>query len=116
MALSRAVFPWRWCSHLGPGRKFGRRFQELQGRVRHVSLERELMRARRTDTEGILDSVRLRREMGFRDDCQVHFYNHHRAHALAALFHTDWDDALIYTADGGGDNVQYRDSIGYFRG
>jgi carbamoyltransferase len=107
VALSRAVFPWRWCSHLGAGRKLGRRFQELQGRVRHVSLERELMRARRTDSEGILDAARLRREMGFRDDCRVHFYNHHRAHALAALFHTDWDDALIYTADGGGDNVQY---------
>jgi len=40
VALSRAVFPWRWCSHLGAGRKLGRRFQELQGRVRHVSLER----------------------------------------------------------------------------
>lgn len=107
VALSRAVFPWRWCTHLDAGRKLGRRFQELQGRVRHVSLERELMRAGRTDAEGILDAARLRREMGFGDDCRVHFYNHHRAHALAALFHTDWDDALIYTADGGGDNVQY---------
>lgn len=107
VAMSRAIAPWRWCSHLGMGRKFGRRFQELQGRVRHVSLERELMRAKRTDTEGIVDSARLRRGLGLRPDCRVHFYNHHRAHALAALFHTDWDDALLYTADGGGDNVQY---------
>ena len=107
VALSRAIAPWRWCTHLGMRRKFGRRFQELQGRVRHVSLERELMRAKRCDAAGIVDATRLRRGLGLRPDCRVHFYNHHRAHALAALFHTDWDDALLYTADGGGDNVQY---------
>ena len=33
--------------------------------------------------------------------------NHHEAHALAALFYTDFDDALIYTSDGIGDNVSY---------
>jgi carbamoyltransferase len=37
----------------------------------------------------------------------ISFYNHHLAHALAALFHTDYDDALIYTSDGGGDRVYY---------
>ena len=35
------------------------------------------------------------------------FANHHAAHALAALFYTDWDDALVYTADGIGDNISY---------
>ena len=30
-----------------------------------------------------------------------------RAHALAALFYTDWNDALVYTSDGIGDNVSY---------
>ena len=38
---------------------------------------------------------------------KIHFANHHEAHALAALFYTDWDDALIYTSDGIGDNVSY---------
>jgi carbamoyltransferase len=37
----------------------------------------------------------------------VRFFNHHLAHALPTLFHTDWSEALLYTADGGGDNVQY---------
>jgi carbamoyltransferase len=46
-------------------------------------------------------------ENGFRADAKVHFVNHHEAHALAALFHTDWDEGLIYTADGTGDNVSY---------
>ena len=43
----------------------------------------------------------------FRPDTQIHFANHHEAHALAALFYTDWNDALIYTSDGIGDNVSY---------
>ena len=44
----------------------------------------------------------------------MRFFNHHLAHALPTLFHTDWDDALLYTADGGGDHVQY--SMRAFRG
>ena len=37
----------------------------------------------------------------------IYFYNHHLAHALSVLFHTRWDDALIYTSDGGGDRTFY---------
>ena len=46
-------------------------------------------------------------ENAFRPDVKLFFANHHAAHALAALFHTDWDDALVYTADGIGDNISY---------
>jgi carbamoyltransferase len=62
---------------------------------------------------GIADSHALFRtdlflaENGFRPDAKLHFVNHHEAHGLAALFFTDWDDALVYTADGFGDNVSY---------
>ena len=38
---------------------------------------------------------------------EIAFYNHHFAHALAPLFHTRWDDALLYTSDGGGERVHY---------
>ena len=35
-------------------------------------------------------------------------YNHHEAHALAAaVLLADWDDALMVTADAGGDTVNY---------
>ena len=40
--------------------------------------------------------------------------NHHFAHALTALFHAEWPDALLYTADGGGDAVYY--SVNHFSG
>lgn len=62
---------------------------------------------------GIRDSNRLFRtdlflvENGFRPETKLHFVNHHEAHGLAALFYTDWDNALVYTADGVGDNVSY---------
>lgn len=38
---------------------------------------------------------------------QIHFYNHHRAHAFSALFSTRADDVLVYTSDGGGDRTFY---------
>jgi carbamoyltransferase len=38
---------------------------------------------------------------------RIAFYNHHLAHALSTLFRTRWDDALLYTSDGGGDRVFY---------
>lgn len=47
------------------------------------------------------------RDNSFRPDVEISFMNHHEAHALSALFHTDWNDALIYTSDGVGDNVSY---------
>ncbi len=50
---------------------------------------------------------RFLKDNSFRPDTPIHFANHHEAHALAALFYTDWNDALVYTSDGIGDNVSY---------
>jgi carbamoyltransferase len=60
-----------------------------------------------TDTAKIFHGERFLRDNAFRADTKIHFANHHEAHALAALFYTDWDDALVYTSDGIGDNVSY---------
>jgi carbamoyltransferase len=60
-----------------------------------------------TDAKKLFDADRFLKDNIFRPDTRVHFANHHEAHALAALFHTDWDEALIYTSDGVGDNVSY---------
>jgi carbamoyltransferase len=59
------------------------------------------------DPHKLFRADRFLKENAFRPDAQFHFANHHEAHALAALFYTDWNDALIYTADGIGDNVSY---------
>jgi carbamoyltransferase len=58
-------------------------------------------------SEQLFRADRFIAENGFRPDVDLRFANHHEAHALAALFFTDWDDALVYTADGIGDNVSY---------
>jgi carbamoyltransferase len=59
------------------------------------------------NTLSLLRADRFLAENAFRAQTQLRFVNHHEAHALAALFYTDWDDALIYTSDGIGDNVSY---------
>src|ERR1044072_8355202 len=59
------------------------------------------------DTLKLLHVERFLRDNAFRADTKVHVANHHEVHALAALFYTDWDDALIYTSDAIGDNVGY---------
>jgi len=86
----------------------------------YYTVRRGLGRERRTrdivtvaNRRGIGDPYALFRselflaDHSFRPDTKIAFQNHHEAHALAALFHTDWDDALVYTSDGVGDNVSY---------
>lgn len=59
------------------------------------------------DAHAVFDADAFRSHLGLAPDVPVFFTNHHLAHALPALFHTDWQDGLIYTADGCGDNVHY---------
>jgi carbamoyltransferase len=75
--------------------------QPLRELAVHCQLRRTL------DAGAIFRSSDFLRDNGFRPDIPLAFVNHHEAHALSALFFTDWDDALIYTADGVGDNVSY---------
>ena len=59
------------------------------------------------ETLRLFHAERFLRDSAFRPDTSHPFANHHESHALAALFYTDWDDALVYTSDGIGDNVSY---------
>jgi carbamoyltransferase len=47
--------------------------------------------------------VRMVRALGF--DCEVRFVEHHTAHAFGAYMTSGWDDCLVVTMDGEGDNV-----------
>lgn len=66
-----------------------------------------MMRAKTFDPGDVLDLTKLRDFYGLGPDKQLFFANHHLTHALPALFFTDWDNALLYTADAVGDNVNY---------
>jgi carbamoyltransferase len=67
----------------------------------------EMRRFRSRNIDDLFDFAAFRRDGGFRADTRLHFSNHHEAHALPALFYSRWDDALLVTADGGGDTVNY---------
>src|SRR5262245_14431895 len=75
--------------------------------ARRNPLMSDLMRKQRTsDAASIFDADAFRRRHGFRK-ADIFFYNHHAAHGLPAYFYSQFADALIYTADGIGDNVSY---------
>ncbi len=107
VALGRGPLPWRWYRHWRGARRIEGLAREALGRAKPKSMERELARLGHADSAAIFDARRFLAEAGFRPDAGLRFFNHHLAHALPALFHTAWDAALLYTADGGGDNVQY---------
>ncbi len=106
IALTRGVFPlhyFRFPLH----REL---YYALRKSLGSERLERDLSIASNrsgTSCERLFRADRFVALNGFRPDVELRFINHHEAHALASLFHTDWDDALVYTADGVGDNVSY---------
>lgn len=56
--------------------------------------------------EDVVDVARFLAEGGFHPNAAVHFSPHHFSHAIQPLFHRpDWDNALLYTVDGGGDGL-----------
>jgi carbamoyltransferase len=107
IASTRAYYPLTYLRR-PLFKEFGyavQRWSGKDGKLREVW--RECHRRRTTRTLKVFSVDRFLRLNGFRPGIPFHFANHHAAHALPALFFTDWDDALIVTADGIGDNVSY---------
>jgi len=107
VALGRMLFPFEYFRKIRGMRRLHwmyRKHVEGNGR-RHMMPE--ILRYRTARADDIFDAPRFRRDSGFRAETGVHFYNHHESHALAPLFYTRWDDALLVTADAGGDTVNY---------
>ena len=129
IATIRGVFPLHYF-RLSPAREFYYKARKLLGRERRRrdlsdvctrkrtftirrfrgSIDRRDLshictRNRTSDESRFFRTAQFLATNGFRPETSIFFANHHAAHALAALFYTDWDDALIYTADGIGDNI-----------
>jgi carbamoyltransferase len=111
LVLGRAAFPARFYSHLPFDRALEARLRRLVGKEKHKSMERECVRYGRSDSGAMFRAGDFLGALELKPGIPVRFFNHHEAHALPTLFHTDWDKALLYTADGGGDNVQYSHRI-----
>jgi carbamoyltransferase len=106
LVLTRAHYPVRFFT-LGSYKRLEDRVNRLLGKERNKDVVNEMIRARVDDAGAVFDAGALLRHLGLNEGIPIFFSHHHLAHALSALFHTDWDDALVYTADGGGDNVHY---------
>ncbi len=107
LVLDRTSYPVRFFRQQPIYRRLEAAALASAGRTKKRKLMAELARLGERDACAIFDEGVLKRELGLSPGVSVRFFNHHFAHALPTLFHTDWDDALLYTADGGGDNVQY---------
>jgi carbamoyltransferase len=107
IATIRGVFPLH-CYRFGAVRDFYYTARKTLGRERiNRDLSHICTRSGVSDPYLFFRADRFLAENGFKPDTKLHFANHHGAHAYAALFYTDWLDALIYTADGIGDNISY---------
>ncbi len=111
VVLGRGAFAWRYFKHFRGSRLLEGKVRQALGKEKHKSMERELVRAGHADSQALFNGKKFLADFGFRESTQLSFFNHHLAHALPTLFHTDWEDALLYTSDGGGDNVQYSQRI-----
>jgi carbamoyltransferase len=107
IAVSRSLFPTRYFRDVH-GLRWLREQYRMHARSRpRLTVIDEMLRHQTTCVEHFFDVAAYRRDNGFRDDAVVYFYNHHEAHTLPALFYSPWDDALLVSADGGGDTVNY---------
>ena len=115
LVLTRSFFERRYFKQEPIAKRIERWWGEkLRGRPKMLQIQEEMRRTGGSETD-VFDTSLLKADLGLPADCQVSFVNHHDAHALPALFYQpDWDNALIYTADGGGDFHQY--SILHFDG
>ena len=85
-----------------------RRLRDLAlGHQGSRDLSTVLIKTGLNDPKDVLDIAGVLKFYGLPEDKPVFFSNHHCAHALPSLFFTPWDQALLYTADGAGDNVNY---------
>ena len=114
VGVSRCEFPTELYRNIRGVRWIREKYRKYVERNTRRYMVGEFRRYNTPRVEDVFNVEKFRRAGGFRDGTQIHFYNHHEAHALAALFHTKWDDALLVTADAGGDSVNY--SHRYFAG
>jgi carbamoyltransferase len=107
LGASRCEFPTEFYRNIRGARWIREKYRKYVERNTRRYMVGEFRRYNTPRVEDIFDVDKFRRAGGFRDGAQIYFYNHHESHALAALFYTQWDDALLVTADAGGDSVNY---------
>jgi carbamoyltransferase len=107
LVCTRALFLRRYYTHWTAAERLRENLRRLAGREKLRQMSAILSTAPGRTAYDIFDTRGFLAALGLRPQVRVFFSNHHFSHALPALFYTDWDDALLYTADGAGDQVFY---------
>jgi carbamoyltransferase len=107
LVCSRCLFPRRYYTNWRPHEKIREEFRYLIGREKVRDLSVVVSKVPGATASDVFNRRALLADLGLRADTRLFFTNHHFCHALPSLFFTDWDNALLYTADGSGDHVYY---------
>jgi carbamoyltransferase len=107
VSASRCEFPAIYYRKIRGVRWINEQYRKYVKRRTRRYMVSELRRYNTARIDEIFSVDKFRHSSGFRDKTTIHFYNHHESHALPTLFYTDWDNALLVTADAGGDSVNY---------
>ncbi|MGJ8650814.1 MAG: carbamoyltransferase C-terminal domain-containing protein [Opitutaceae bacterium] len=121
ICLSRNRFPYEWFdfSKCNLSYRFKRWFEssirKVVGKKHILTSTKECRRANTNDVLSIFKTDQFLLDNGFSKEASLAFYDHHYAHVLPCLFHNpEWQNGLLYSADGGGDTGFY--SFRYFDG
>ncbi|OYU44303.1 MAG: hypothetical protein CFE44_13670 [Burkholderiales bacterium PBB4] len=115
VALSRSHFPIRYFKHDGfpLAHRVRRGIETMTGGARTVPMAKEARVGSQADVGKIFHAEKFLRDQGLPEETPLYFYDHHFAHVLPTLFHSpDWQDALLFSADGGSETGYY--SMRYF--
>jgi carbamoyltransferase len=110
LACTRGFFRRRYFTYWRPHERLREGLRRFAGTEKMREMNVVVGKLGRT-AEEVFDAGAFLDDLGLRPDARLFFANHHFAHALPGLFFTDWDAALLYTADGSGDQVYYSHNL-----
>jgi carbamoyltransferase len=111
LVCTRSFFRRRYYTHVSGFEKLRQEARRLRGREKPLEMNVVLGADPSRTAYDIFDADTFVAALGLRPGTPIFFTNHHFSHALPALFFTDWDDALLFTADAGGDQVFYSHNL-----
>ena len=107
LVTTRCLFQRHYFKHRRSYERVREEWRRLTGHPKMHEISLVLRKNPGHRAEDVFNYQALLADLELRPDVRVFFSNHHFTHALPSLFFTDWDEALLYTADGVGDQVYY---------
>jgi carbamoyltransferase len=107
VVCTRSLFRRHYFTHLRPLERVREEVRRLTGRAKTHEVVVVVGKKAGRSAYDVFNSTAFMGDLGLRPDARLFFSNHHMSHALPSLFFTDWEEALLYTADGSGDQVYH---------